>query len=332
MKTDKIYHNDCLEQIKKFPDNCIDLIVTSPPYAGKRGMSDTKKIPIQDYVKWFLPISAELLRALKPTGSFVLNIKEPATDGERSIYVIKLILEMREQGWKWTEEYVWHKTTSFPGKWTNRFRDAWERCLHFTKEKKFKMNQEAVMVPMGDWAKSRFSNRIVLVRDALTLETPKKVKDLSKEDRIRRTSKSKSGLDRKVANWINRDMVFPDNVLEFAPIVNNKKKHSAAFPDVLPEWFIKLFTDPGDLVLDPFIGSGTTAVSAINLGRHYIGIEKQKKYWNIAQKNTKLAKAVPEIKKQIRNAAKKDLEKRIRNIKSVKKNQALDNFNRTNSK
>ena len=127
-------------------------------------------------------------------------------------------------------------------------------------------------------------------------------------------------------------MVLPDNVLEFAPIVNNKKKHSAAFPDALPEWFIKLFTDPGDLVLDPFIGSGTTAVAAIKLNRHYIGIEKESEYWNIAQKNTKLAKAVPEIKKQIRNAAKKDLEERIRNIKSVKKNQALDNFNKTNSK
>jgi DNA modification methylase len=186
------------------------------------------------------------------------------------------------------------------------------------------MNQDAVKVPIGEWAKSR------LMKNNGTEK--RKITEMSKDDRKRRRSKSGSGLERQVANWLDRDMVFPDNVLEFAPIVNNKKKHSAAFPDALPEWFIKLFTDPGDLVLDPFIGSGTTAVSAIKLGRHYIGIEKQKKYWNVAQKNTKLAKAVPEIKKQIRNAAKKDLEKRIRNIKSVKKNQALDNFNRTNSK
>ena len=319
MKVDQIINADCLKVLSKIPEDSIDLIVTSPPYAGKRGTKQVEKIPIKDYVKWFLPISLGLQRILKPTGSFVLNIKEPAVKHERSTYVIELILRMREQGWYWTEEYIWHKTTSFPGKWSNRFRDAWERCLHFTKEKKFKMNQEAVMVPMGDWAKSRFSNRIVLVRDALTLETPKKVKDLSKEDRIRRTSKSKSGLDRKVANWINRDMVFPDNVLEFAPIVNNKKKHSAAFPDQLPEWFIKLFTDQGDLVLDPFIGSGTTAVAAIKLNRHYIGIEKQRKYWNIAQKNTKLSKSVPAIKKQIRNAAKKDLKERIRRIKPASK-------------
>ena len=311
MKIDEIYHNDCLDQINKFPDNCIDLIVTSPPYAGKRGMSSTKKIPIEDYVEWFLPISAELLRALKPTGSFVLNIKEPATGGERSTYIIELILEMKKQGWKWTEEYVWRKTTSFPGKWINRFRDGWERCLHFTKEKKFKMNQDAVKVPIGEWAKSR------LMKNNGTEK--RKITEMSKDDRKRRRSKSGSGLEREVANWLDRDMVFPDNVLEFAPIVNNKKKHSAAFPDALPEWFIKLFTDPGDLVLDPFIGSGTTAEAAIKLKRHYIGIEKQRKYWNIAQKNTKLSKSVPEIKKQIRNAAKKDLKERIRRIKPASK-------------
>ena len=113
-------------------------------------------------------------------------------------------------------------------------------------------------------------------------------------------------------------MVFPDNVLEFATVTNNKK-HSAAFPDTLPQWFIKLFTDTGDVVLDPFIGSGTTAISAIKLDRHYIGIEKQRKYWRVTNKNIKLAKAVPQIKKQLKNAMKEDLKKRIRRIKPVSK-------------
>ncbi len=180
------------------------------------------------------------------------------------------------------------------------------------------MNQDAVKVPIGEWAKTR------LMKNNGTKK--RKLTEMSKDDRKRRRSKSGSGLERQVANWLDRDMVFPDNVLEFAPIVNNKKNHSAAFPDELPEWFIKLFTDKGDLVLDPFIGSGTTAIVAIKLKRHYIGIEKHKKYWNLAQKNTKLSKAVPGIKKQIRNAAKKDLDKRIRNIKSVGKHQTLDHF------
>tara|TARA_B100000745_G_scaffold52517_1_gene31246 strand:- start:446 stop:1411 length:966 start_codon:yes stop_codon:yes gene_type:complete len=310
LQLDKIYNDDCINILKKIPDNSIDLIVTSPPYAGKRGTNQVEKIPIKDYVKWFLPISLGLLRILKPTGSFVLNIKEPAVKHERSTYVIELILRMREQGWYWTEEYIWRKNTSFPGKWSNRFRDAWERCLHFTKNTEFKMNQEAVMVPMGDWAKSRFMKNNGTVK--------KKVHELAKADRIRRTSDSQSGLARNVSKWINRDMVFPDNVLEFA-VVNNNKKHSAAFPDTLPQWFIKLFTDTGDVVLDPFIGSGTTAISAIKLDRHYIGIEKQRKYWRVANKNIKLAKAVPQIKKQIKNAMKEDLKKRIRRIKPVSK-------------
>ena len=99
LQLDKIYNDDCINILKKIPDNSIDLIVTSPPYAGKRGTNQVEKVPIKDYVKWFLPISLGLLRILKPTGSLVLNIKEPAVKQERSTYVIELILGMREQGW-----------------------------------------------------------------------------------------------------------------------------------------------------------------------------------------------------------------------------------------
>jgi len=86
-----------------------------------------------------LPISAQLLRVLNPSGSFILNIKEKVVDGERSTYVMELILEMRKQGWLWTEEFIWHKKNCYPGKWPNRFRDAWERLLQFNKSRKFNM-------------------------------------------------------------------------------------------------------------------------------------------------------------------------------------------------
>ncbi|HQQ13643.1 MAG TPA: DNA methyltransferase, partial [Bacteroidales bacterium] len=89
------------------------------------------------YVEWFLPITSELLRVLKPSGTFVLNIKEKVVNGERSTYVMELIIEMRKQGWFWTEEFIWHKKNSYPGKWPNRFRDAWERLLQFNKSKHF---------------------------------------------------------------------------------------------------------------------------------------------------------------------------------------------------
>src|SRR3990172_11495231 len=121
---------DCKDVLKGLKENSIDLVFTSPPYADSRSQMYGGVKP-DKYVEWFLPISAELLRVLKPYGTFILNIKEKVVGGERHTYVIELILEMRKQGWLWTEELMWHKKNSYPGKWPNRFRDACEQLLHF---------------------------------------------------------------------------------------------------------------------------------------------------------------------------------------------------------
>lgn len=130
-----VHLGDCRDVLHAYDDNSVSLIITSPPYADQRASTYGGVNP-DKYVEWFLPRSAEFLRVLRPDGSFILNIKEKAINGERHTYVLELILAMRKQGWYWTEEYIWHKRNCFPGKWPNRFRDAWERCLHFTKSKK----------------------------------------------------------------------------------------------------------------------------------------------------------------------------------------------------
>lgn len=248
---------DCGEVLKNLPDNSVDLIFTSPPYADQR-RNTYGGIPPDEYVHWFLPKAEQFLRVLKPSGTFILNIKERVVDGERHTYVIELILEMRRQGWLWTEEFMWHKKNSYPGKWPNRFRDNWERLIQFNKTKKFNMYQESVMVPVGDWAKDRLSK-------------------LSATDKKRDESKVKSGFGKNVSNWIGRELVYPTNVIHTATECSNKN-HSAVFPLELPRWFIKLFTQPGDLVLDPFVGSGTTLLAALQLGRSYIGIDTNPEY------------------------------------------------------
>lgn len=262
MNTDSIIHGDCLRVLKGFDRNSVDLIVTSPPYADSRENTYGGIAPSK-YVEWFTPISKELLRVLKTDGSFILNIKERVVKGERHTYVIELILEMRKQGWLWTEEYLWHKKNCYPGKWPNRFRDSWERLLHFTKNKHFRMYQDTVMVPTGDWANSR-------------------LKKLSIVDKKRDESKVRSGFGKNVSNWIGRDKAYPTNVLHLATECANKN-HSATFPRALPEWFIKLLSKNNDIVLDPFSGSGTTALVASELGRRYIGIELQAEYVKIAK-------------------------------------------------
>jgi site-specific DNA-methyltransferase (adenine-specific) len=259
LKTD-LFLGDCRQMLKKIPDNSIDLIVTSPPYADQR-KSTYGGITPEKYVEWFLPIAKELLRVLKPTGTFILNIKEKVVEGERSTYVMELILEMRKQGWLWTEEFIWHKKNCYPGKWPNRFRDAWERLLQFNKDRKFHMYQEKVMVPMGDWAKSRLKN-------------------LSDTDKKRDNSKVGSGFGKNISNWLTRDKAYPTNVLHLATECSNKN-HSAAFPEELPEWFINLFTNEHDIVLDPFMGSGTTILTARRMARNAVGIEIVPEYYEM---------------------------------------------------
>ncbi len=259
-----VIFGDCLDVLKTLPDNSVDLIVTSPPYADQR-KSTYGGISPDKYVEWFLPITKELKRVLHPKGTFILNIKEKVANGERHTYVMELIMEMRKQGWLWTEEFIWHKKNCFPGKWPNRFRDAWERLLQFNKTKEFNMYQDKVRVPMGDWAKTRLKN-------------------LSETDKRRDNSKVGSGFGKNVSKWVGRELAYPTNVVVMATESSNKN-HSAVFPKELPSWFIKLFTKPNDVVLDPFLGSGTTSIAAFQLDRNSIGIEIQEEYYKLAVEN-----------------------------------------------
>ena len=265
----QIHQDDCLEVLTdgRVKPRSVNLAVTSPPYADQR-KGNYCGIHPDDYVDWFLPRAKALRDVIAEDGSFILNIKEKAINGEKHPYVLDLILAMRrEQGWKLVDEYCWHKKNCYPGKWPNRFRDSWERLLHFTVNRKFKMRQEEVMVPMGDWKNSRLRN-------------------LSKTDKVRDESKHDSGFGKRVENWVGREMAYPTNVLNFATECGFKG-HPATFPKAIPDWFIRLFTDRGDTVLDPFAGSGTTLVAALELGRNAIGVDTEKEYCEAMQEAVK---------------------------------------------
>jgi len=257
-----IADGDSLELLKCLPNDSIDLIVTSPPYADRRKQT-YGGLPADDYNEWILPITDELQRVLKPDGSFFLNIKDVVIKGERHPYVYDLVLNLREHGWKWIDTFVWHKKNPFPGKRTRRLKDGFEYVYHFAKTLDYKFFPDEVRKPVTE----------------MTLE---RIGRLKKRDQFRDEAKTGSGLGFTFKNLENIKTALPSNVVHLSTESHNKH-HSAVYPERLPDFFVKVASEKGDLVLDPFSGSGTTSVVAKKNCRDYIGFEKIPNYAELSR-------------------------------------------------
>jgi site-specific DNA-methyltransferase (adenine-specific) len=248
-----VYAGDVTSMLRMLDDDSVDLVVTSPPYAERRKKA-YGGVPAEEYVGWFMPISAELLRVLKPTGSFVLNIKEGTQDGERQTYVYELALALRRQGWLFIDEMIWHKTNPFPTGSKKRPKDGFERCYQFSKTKGFKFFPDAVRTKSASkWAGDNERRK--------------------NKGAHRTTNGSGMNISRRVVG----ELVRPSNVVTM-PSSSLNIGHPAVYPLGLPEFFARLMTEAGDTVLDPFMGSGTTALAARGLGRRYVGLELSEEY------------------------------------------------------
>jgi len=258
----KIVHGDNRTVLEDY-EGLVDLIVTSPPYADAR-KSHYDSIHPDKFAEWFVTFHEPFFNALKPKGSFILNIKDKVVDGQRHRFVWDTIRELEDRGWKTIDDYIWIKTNPMPGYWPNRLRDGWEYCFHLAKDSKPAMYQNAVKTPIGKWSNVRLTN-------------------LNGKSNERHNSENESGFGRDLRNWVGKETVLPSNVITL-PLVGKNYGHPAAFPVGLPEFFIKLFTKEGDLVLDPFAGSGSTGVAAINQKRNCVLVDNNKEYCQTAHK------------------------------------------------
>jgi site-specific DNA-methyltransferase (adenine-specific) len=251
---------DSREALNEY-EGVVDLIVTSPPYADAR-KKHYDSIHPDCFTDWFLSFHNSLYQTLKPSGSLVINIKDKAVNGVKHRYVWKTIEALCSMGWFAIDDYIWHKTNPMPGYWPSRLRDGWEYCFHLAKSKHPFFNPDAVRQPIGKWAIPRLNK-------------------LGKNDVARHNSSNESGFGRDISKWVGRQTALPSNVIS-RPLVGRNKQHPAVFPIDLPLFFIKLLSPENGLILDPFAGSGTTGIAALQLKRHCILIDNNKKYCDAA--------------------------------------------------
>jgi DNA modification methylase len=269
LKTDELFDaspvctiitDDCRNILPAFK-NSVDLIVTSPPYADARKRHYDSIHP-NKFAEWFATFHEAFWNSLKPDGSLVINIKDKVVNGIRHRYVWHTIEILTSMGWHCIDDYIWHKTNPMPGYWPNKLRDGWEYCFHLAKTKKPYFNHDAVRKPIGNWVKTRLAN-------------------LSENDLTRQNSVNKSGFGRNISRWVGQKTALPSNIISL-PLVGVNKGHPAVFPPELPAFFIKLLSPPKGLILDPFAGSGTTGVAAMELGRDCLLIDNNKEYTELA--------------------------------------------------
>ena len=262
MELNNLYIGDCLELLKQLSDNSIDLVITSPPYSSMKTYIDNPGIHPDNYVDWFIPICKEICRVIKPTGSFILNINDKVEDGFRHPYVFDLISKLhKETELKMFERLFWNKMKSLPNR--SRFGDRIEYVFWFAKTKDFYFNIDELRVT--------YSNKSIQ-----RMKTPLK----------KRYARTEGDSNIEYKDWNpNEKGALPSTLINISSEAKKiSDNHIAVYPVELVKYLISGSTKESDLVLDPFIGSGTTGIACKSLKRNWIGFDLQEEYVKFALK------------------------------------------------
>ena len=276
------YLGDSQKLLADLPDASVNLVFTSPPYAlhFKKAYGNVSK---EDYVQWFLHFAREIKRVLKEDGSFVLNIGGSYNPGQptRSLYHFKLLIALVEDlGFHLAQECYWYNPAKMPmpAEWVTvrrvRIKDSVEYVWWFSKTPHPKADNRKVLKPYS-------ADMIRLAKRGVRTTVRPSGHNI------------KESFDKIAAGGSIPGSVIEDQIpVDMLTMGNNAandtyskrckeeglKIHPARFPSALPEFFVKLLTDEGDLVVDPFAGSNTAGYVAQQLGRQWLGFELLQEY------------------------------------------------------
>lgn len=259
-----IYNEDCLETMKRLPSGSIDLVLTSPPYDNMRQYGGDKtyhqRLNETGYSFQFEEIANELYRILKPGGIIMWNIQDQIIKGSKTGNSMRQALYFMEIGLNLHDHLIWQKTgTPFPSQY--RYRNVWENMFIFSKGKPNTFNPIMKKNKTGGrvWDRRRERNHEGLIEET---------------DRVIKINEY--GIDDNV--WL-----IPNGYAN-AKHFKGMETHPAIFPDEIARRHIITWTNEGDIVYDPFLGSATTTKIAKELNRQWIGSEIHTPYFEVCKK------------------------------------------------
>lgn len=276
VEVDRILQGDALSWLRQLPDACVDTVMTSPPYFRQRDYSGQDQIGREatppQYVARLVEVFAECLRVVKPTGSAWLVLGDKYDNGELLGMPWRVALAMREQGWILRSDVIWHKPNAMPSAVKTRPTTDHEYVFFFSRSKKYYYDADAIREPhvtFTDKSRMRGGRRHFNERNG-TPEQGKNGGQSNLHDGRWDQAFHPKGRNKRTVWSI--------------PLSKFREAHFAVYPEPLVETCLRAACPPGGLVLDPFLGSGTTAVVARRLQRHFLGIECVVEYCDLARR------------------------------------------------
>ena len=270
LEINKIYNMDCLEGIKMLPDECIDLTVTSPPYDNLRSYNDT--------VAWnfelFKEVAKELFRITKPSGVVVWVVGDATIKGSETGTSFRQALFFKDCGFNLHDTMIYEKTSPYPA--NVRYQQDFEYMFVFSKGKPNTFNPIHTLKTLGEIKKILRGSYDHSTRTYRSISGETERLD---EAGLKRLEKASKNITKVMSNVWKCEAGYQKSTTDEIAY-----KHPAIFPEQLAQDHIISWSNEGDLVLDPFIGSGTTAKMALLNNRHFIGFEISKEYCEIARK------------------------------------------------
>jgi site-specific DNA-methyltransferase (adenine-specific) len=247
----KIFTENCLDTMNRMPKDFVDLVVTSPPYDNLRTYNG--------FSFDFENVCAALFKVLKPGGVVVWIVGDATVAGSESGTSFRQALGFIDAGFRLHDTMIWRKTNPMPKVKTKRYFDVFEYMFVFSK------GQPKTFNPIMQ--ETKFGGKVYS-------STVKKIT---------------TGMERVPKTFVLKNERFKDNIWDCA-VAQNKTSHPAVFPEKLVSDHVLSWSAEGDVIYDPFMGSGTTALASLKLKRNFVGSEVSAEYVEIA--NNRIEKEI----------------------------------------